>query len=158
MYAIVFYTFLIEDYRDNRDLSIEIYRSYQDKTTEYLNGFQFYSLDQKRYLESQAQTESEHEALMSEFDKNNQKTINEILQIFKALSDFDLLRTTNCLNQFKDNLNWDGGFILRLISLDFDSLIDTTIDQRKKLISEIIEIFERYKSEPKDDKNIEFYD
>lgn len=158
MFAIVFYMLLIEEHGDNSKLQNEIYRSNWDKTTDYLNSFQFYSLDQKRYLESQAKTESEHEALMSDFDKKNQKTINEILQIFKALSDFDLLKTTNCLNRFKDNLNWDGGFILRLISLDFDSLIETTIDQRKRLVSEIIEVIERYKTESNDNNSIEFYD
>ena len=158
MFAIVFYMFLIEEYRDKTDLSIENYQSNWDKTTDYLNRFQFYSLEQKRYLESRAQTESEHEALLSDFDKNNQKTINEILHIFKALSEFDLLRTTNCLSQFKENLSWDGGFILRLISLDFDALKDTNIDQRKNMLSEIIGIIDRYKTETQKDNNVEFYD
>lgn len=158
IFAIVFYLFLFENYGNDRDLSIEIYQANWKKTIDYLNHFQFYSLEQKHYLESRAQTESEHEALMSDFDKDNKKTINEIIQIFKLYSEVDLLRTTNCLTKFKKNLDWDGGFILRIISMDFDTLENTTVDQKRNLLSEIEDTIEKYKTESDNSRNLEFYD
>lgn len=158
MFAIVFYMFLIEEYGDNSELSNELYQSNWKKSTDFLNQFQFYSLEQKRYLESKAQTEAELKALISEFDENNRETINEILQFFKLFSEYDMLKTTERLSQFKENLTWDGGFMLRLISLDFTTLEDSTIDQRKSILSEITEIIQKNKSESSNTPNVEFYD
>ena len=123
-----------------------------------INKHKFYSLEEKEYLESQAQNESEREELLSEFDKKNYKTINDIISVFRVYSDVDILRTTNYLSEFKKNLDWDGGFILRLISLSFYSLENTSVEQRKRILSSIIEILDNNKDAMNDNNSVEFYD
>lgn len=156
--AIVLYTLKIEKYGDNKNVSRSLNDEIRDQAIAFLNKHKFYSLEEKEYLESQAQNESEREELLSEFDKKNYKTINDIISVFRVYSDVDILRTTNYLSEFKKNLDWDGGFILRLISLSFYSLENTSVEQRKRILSSIIEILDNNKDAMNDNNSVEFYD
>lgn len=158
MFAIVFYLLLFEQYGNSQDLEKDDYSSTWRKAQLYLNQYHFYSLEEKSYLESKAKTESEIEALMSDFDRDNLNTLNDIIRVFKVYSDVDIIKTTKYLSKFKKNLDWDGGFILSLISLGFYSLDNTTTAQRQNILFEISDIVKKYKSLPVDNNAVEFYD
>jgi len=158
MFATVFYLFLIENYANSKTINKEEYLGNWKKTTSFLNQHHFYSLEEKRYLESKAKTESEIDELMSDFDRDNLNTLNEIIRVFKVYSDVDIIKTTKYLTEFKKNLKWDGGFILSLISLSFYSLENLTTSQRKNLLLEITQLLNKYKSMPADNNAVEFYD
>lgn len=158
MQAIVYYILIIQLHFKQKDIPDNSYISLSHKTVDLLNKHQFFSLAEKDYLESQAKNEQEHNALISEFDKENSKTINEIIKVFKVFSDVDMLRTTDYLNHFKENLKWDSGFMMEIINLQFNSLIDTDINQRKNLLKEIDNLIKVYASTPSESNNAKFYD
>ena len=157
-FAIVFYSLVIIENNQNANISTETYKTLKAKSIEILNRHRFFSLEEKYYLEKQAQNDQEREALISEFDKENSKTINEIIEVFRVFSDVDMLRTTNYLNQFKSNLKWDSGFVFEIINMPFDTLSNTNIEQRKKLLKEIDELIKIYVSNPPDSNSARFYD
>ena len=158
MLAITYYILIIQAHGNDKDIPKESYIKIHTQAINLLNKHHFYSLEEKAFLESHAQNEPEREALLSDFDRENAKTISDIIQIFKMFSEVDLLKTTEYLNQFKKNLEWDGGFIFRIISLEFNSLNDTTYIQRKELLSEIIELIKRYQISTPAQNKVEFYD
>lgn len=158
IFAVVFYLLLIIHYGDSQNLTKEEYSSNWEQTREYLNQYHFYSLEEKSYLESKAKTESEIDELMSDFDRDNLDTLNDIIRVFKLYSDVDIIKTTKYLSEFRKNLKWDGGFILSLISISFYSLENTTTTQRKKILFEISDIVNKYESMPVDNNAVEFYD
>lgn len=156
--AIVYYILIIQLHFEQKDIPDNSYMSLSHKTVDLLNKHQFFSLAEKDFLESQAKSEQEHNALISEFDKENSKTINEIIKVFRVFSDVDMLRTTEYLNHFKKNLKWDSGFMMEIINLQFNSLVNTDIEQRKKLLSEIDTLIKSYALNPPEKKTAKFYD
>lgn len=158
MLAIVFYSLVIIENSQNANISDETYKALKAKAIDILNRHRFFSLEEKYYLEKQAQNDQEREALISEFDKENSKTINEIIEVFRVFSDVDMLRTTNYLNQFKSNLKWDSGFVFEILNMPFDTLSNTNIEHRKKLLREIYDLIKGYASNPPDSNDAKFYD
>lgn len=94
-------------------------------------------MEEKHYLEMNAKSEKDRDALLFEFDKDNAQTINMIINAFRVLSDIDILKTTEYLNQFKKNLDWDSGFMLILISFSFYEIINIETEQKQQLLYEI---------------------
>ena len=125
---------------------------------DYLNGHHFFSLEEKHYLEMGAKSEKDRNALLSEFDKDNAQTINMIINTFRVFSDIDILKTTEYLNQFKNNLDWDSGFMLRLISFNFYEIINIETEQKQQLLYEIKKLIEKYKDIPDTENQIKIYD
>lgn len=158
MLAITYYLLIIQTHGNNKDISEDSYIRIHTQAVNLLNKHHFYSIEEKAYLESRAENEPEREALLSEFDRENSKTISEIIQIFKMLSDVDLLKTTEYLKKFKKNLEWDSGFIFRIISLEFDSLNEINYSQKKELLTEFIELIKRYQLSAPTLNKVDFYD
>ena len=90
-------------------------------------------------------------------DIENQ-TINMIINTFRVFSDIDILKTTEYLNQFKNNLDWDSGFMLRLISFNFYEIINIETEQKQQLLYEIKKLIEKYKDIPDTENQIKIYD
>lgn len=115
-------------------------------------------MEEKHYLEMNAKSEKDRDALLSEFDKDNAQTINMVINAFRVLSDIDILKTTEYLNQFKKNLDWDSGFMLRLISFSFYGIINIETEQKQQLLYEIKKLIEKYKDIPDTENQIKIYD
>lgn len=95
------------------------------------------SFEEKHYLEMNAKREKDRDSL---------------------LSDIDILKTTEYLNQFKKNLDWDSGFMLRLISFSFYEIINIETEQKQQLLYEIKKLIEKYKDIPDAENQIKIYD
>ena len=156
--SMVFYINVIKKYGDNKNLSRSEYNEITSETINLLNSHKFYSLEEKHYLEQTAKSDAERDSLLSEFDRKNAETINGIINIFKLCSDVDTLKTTKYLNCFKKNLDWDGGFILKLISCDFYDINNVTREEKQQLLNEIYELITKYQNKPTNDKTVEFYE
>lgn len=158
MSSMVFYVNIIKKYGYDKNIPSDEYSEITHETTNILNSHKFYSLEERQYLEQTAKNDAEREALISEFDRKNAETINSIIDFFKLCSDIDNLKTTKRLNSFKKNLDWDGGFILRLISYNFYEIDNVSLDEKQHLLNEIYDLINKYKNKPTNDKTVQFYD
>lgn len=158
MRSLVFYVNIVKKYGYDKNISFAEYNGITDETIHILNSHKFYSLEERHYLEQTAKNDAERDALISEFDRKNAETINSIIDFFKLCSDIDNLKTTKRLNSFKKNLDWDGGFILRLISYSFYEIDDVSLEEKQHLLNEIYDLINKYKNKPVNDKTIQFYD
>ena len=73
------------------------------------------------------------------------------------MSVHNITDTNNKLNSFRNNMKWDLGFMLKLISLDYLSLGDITVANKKKLLTNIEDLIKSYKETSLDQKQIEDY-
>lgn len=158
MLSIVYYINIIIKYCNSTEISKEQYKEVMEFSEEYLNSHRFFSLEERRYLEINAKSEKEREALLSEFDKENANTINMIINAFRIFSDIDILKTTEYLNQFKKNLDWDSGFMLRLISFSVYEISNVDTEQKQQLLYDIKNLIDKYKNSSDKENQMKIYD
>lgn len=156
--AISYYLLRLEKNLESSNLSNKEEQQLMDETANYLISFKFYSLDVKRRLNNKAKTDAERDSLLTSFDQENKKVINEILSGFRFLSDIDIASTNDSLKKFSNNLSWDCRFMLRLVSLNFNGIGDISFSNKKQMLSDIKEILKKYTDLPKEYKSIESYD
>ena len=155
--SIAYYIRIIKLNKEPNNIAKDEYILLFRETKQYLNDHRFFSLQQKHYLESTAKSDAERESLMSVFDKENAKTINNVIEMFRLFSDFDMLKATEYLNKFEINLKWDCAFIFRLISFEFDK-ITCDVSEKQKLLNEINDLVHKYINIKSEDNPIQLYD
>lgn len=155
--SIAYYIRIIKLNKGPNNITKDEYKILFRETKQYLNEHRFFSLQQKHYLESTAKSDAERESLMSVFDKENAKTINNVIEMFRLFSDFDMLKATEYLNKFEINLKWDCAFIFRLISFEFDK-ITCDVSEKQKLLNEINDLVHKYINIKPEDNPIQLYD
>lgn len=155
--SIALYIRIIKTYVERIDVTQDEYKILFRDTKQYLNEHRFFSLQQKHRLESKAKNDAERESLMSVFDKENAKTINNIIATFRLFSDYDMLKTTEYLSKFETNLKWDCAFIFRLISFEFNK-ITCDITEKQQLLNEISKLVDDYINKKPEDKPLQLYD
>lgn len=97
------------------------------------------------------------QALLTAFDTANSELILEIVEIFQAASECDILNTIKDLTAFRDNLHWDCGFMFKLICQPFDHLDPISFNMKKQLLEEIEALVRKYEKIPKAQKSFESY-
>lgn len=91
------------------------------------------------------------------FDLENSEHIEKILGHLRIASDYNVKTTNEQLKQLEKNLSWDLGFMLKLLSLDFDSLSGTSVSNRRELLTEIQNLIMKYGALPAEQNVIEAY-
>lgn len=127
------------------------------ETTTILNSHIFLSISEKNRLIAETQTKNEIQEVLSSFDTDNISIINDILTGFQLASEQNIKLPNEQLQAFSENMHWDLGFMLRIISISFTGLKETSISNRKKLLSEIEELVKQYSELSKDQNRIEEY-
>ena len=94
---------------------------------------------------------------MSSFDNDNIDIINDILSGFRFASAQNIKSTNEQLKCFCQNMHWDLGFMLALISRDFKILDKTSVSNKKKLLQEIDNLIKKYADLPDEQNRIEEY-
>ena len=153
VYCILFYSLKIKEYKNRKELSSEEYRNLIKETKDILYDYNFLSTTARNEY---AHNNKKISTIVNNFDNNNSSCISNILEKFTIASNNDALKTDNQLKSFLDNLSWDLGFMLKLMSLNFRSLKFTSISNRKRLICEIDSLIAKYQSSDISD-NIEDY-
>ena len=122
-----------------------------------LNAHKFFSIAEKDRLLQERQPQDEISDLLSSFDKDNINIINEIISGFQFASECNIKATNKQLKAFCENMHWDLGFMLRIISLDFKSLEKTSVSNKRNLIKEFEKALEEYAHLPDEQNKIEMY-
>ena len=157
IFCILFYVLKIEEYGDKVALSDNENSTLMKMTTEILNNHKFFSISEKESLAAEKQTKEDLLDLLSSFDKDNIDIINDIIAGFRFASEYNIKSTNEQLSSFSQNMHWDLGFMLRIISMDFKSLSATSVSNRKNLISSIEKLLTEYAQMPKEQNRIENY-
>ena len=127
------------------------------ETTDILNAYKFYSISERENLINAAQSKEEIQSLLSTFDTNNAKLINDIINDFKLVSDMNVRITNERLADFLKNLDSDLWFILKIISLKFYLLESIEIEKKKEFIKDLEELISKYSIVQKQIKDSETY-
>ena len=147
----------IENFKEKIHLNDDENKELMSQTTDYLNSHKFLSIATKDRLLSERQNREEIEDILSTFDLENIEIVNEIISGFRFASECNIKKTNYELKFFSENMKWDLGFMMRILSLDFKALDNTNISNRRALIAEIEKLIEKYKQLPDEQNQIETY-
>lgn len=157
IFCILFYLLKIEKYSETTIITEEQNKELMQETTTILNSHKFLSISEKNRLIAETQTKNEIQEVLSSFDNDYINILNDILTGFQLASEQNIKLTNEQLKAFSENMHWDLGFMLKIISISFTSLKETSISNRKKLLSEIEELVKQYSELSKDQNRIEEY-
>jgi hypothetical protein len=157
VFCIAFYILKIEQYGDTVSLSDDENALLMRGATDLLNSHKFYSISEKNLLISNKQTSEDVNDLLSSFDKENMEYINDILSGFSFATDHNIKHTNEQLKSFASNMHWDLGFMLRIIGLNYSCLEETSVSNKRQLLSEIETLINKYAALPKEQNLIEEY-
>lgn len=157
VFCIAFYILKIEKYGNTVLISDDENALLMREATDLLNSHKFYSITEKNLLISSRQTSEDVNDLLNSFDKENMEYINDILSGFSFATDHNIKLTNEQLKAFANNMYWDLGFMLRIIGLDYTSLEETSVSNKRQLLSEIEALIHKYATLPKEQNLIEEY-
>lgn len=156
--SIAYYVLKTKDFEEKTIISDAEDRGLMRKAKEFLISHKFFSLTDKRVMRNKAQSESERDALLSSFDKENSEIINELLEGLQVFSELDIARVNESLKTFVENLKWDGSFIMKLINIPFYKMDKASFTIKKEMLKEVQATFEKYQDIPQEQMRIEVYD
>lgn len=157
IFCIAFYLLKIEKYGDIISISDDENSELMRATTDYLNSYKFYTISEKNLVLANKKASEDVRDLLSSFDTENMEYISDILTGFRFATDHNIKLTNEYLKVFRDNMHWDLGFMLRVISMDYKLLEKTTVSNKRQLLAEIEDLIQRYASLPEEQNVIEEY-
>ena len=104
----------------------------------------FLCISEKNNLIAEKETQEEVHEILSSFDNANIEILSDIISGFRFASEHNIKTTNEQLQAFRQNMHWDLGFMLRVISLDFKSLEKASFSNKKALISEMEKLVSKY--------------
>ena len=155
--CVALYVLKIDKFGMQVKISPEDYKELMVKATDLLNAHKFFSIVEKDKLLSGRQSQDEISDILSTFDRDNIEIVNDIMSGFKFASECNIKTTNAQLKKFCDNMHWDLGFMLRVISLDFRKLEKTNVSNKRNLIKAFETLLEEYAELPDEQNKIEIY-
>lgn len=144
VFCILYYTIKIEQFGTQIALSDEQNSNLMKETTEILNSHKFFSISERNALIAEKQSLDEIQDLLSSFDTANIEILSDIISGFRFASEHNIKLTNEQLSSFAENMHWDLGFMLRIISFDYTVLERTSVSNKKNLLAELEELISRY--------------
>jgi len=155
--AISFYLTKIEKYGEKRDILNEENVLLMQTTRDRLINHRFLSLNDKYSLLSKTKSQEEYNSILNSFDIENFNCIKTIISGFEYASHRNVVDTNKKLKQFCLNMQWDLGYMLKLVSLEFDKLEKVSVTDKKKMLEEIDSLINRYIDVSANDHPLEIY-
>jgi len=157
MYSILYYIYKIENFPHMISISNEDNTNLQKDVTRTLNSFKYYSIIERQRLISYHRRTEEFENILNSFDLENINYINHVLGAYRFLSDKDVCLANDIFKAYCSNLDWDLGFMMNLMKLDFQKLDNISFTNKKRLLDDISNIIEKYKALPNENYILEEY-
>lgn len=158
MKAIVYYLYKMIHYGSAVEIGEEGNNRLDTMSRNCLNEYRFYSIAEKYRLKKVATSIEEEERLISSFDKENQQIINKILSVYKVYTDLDIAKSNELLMKYAKNLEWDAGFMMALLSMDFNELKDTSFSVKMRLLKDVRGLIKKYKELPDEERKMNRYE
>ena len=156
--ALAYYITKIEKYGSTIQISDDDEQGVMTEATDFLTQHKFYSISVRAQLSKQMHSDTERKSLLSSFELENLDRVNDILKHFLALSQYDIASTNKQLAAFVRNLEWDSGFIMRLLSIPFFDMANMSFTIKKQMLQDIVSVVKKYKEIPAEQKRIENYE
>ena len=154
-YSILTYLFLIiSEYKQDNEKS---FSHCQNLAIQTLNKHKFFSLREKSMLSNVNQTEREKDEILTSFDKENIDIINKILSGFRFITEADIKIANERLSAFANNLEFNIGFMSKLISLDYKKLDSVSIEKKRSFLKDVDKLINEYSNETEDQDDISLY-
>ena len=90
--------------------------------------------------------------LLGTYDVASISQIKTLAEIFKSLGEQDMKLVSQRLDSFIESLRWDAGFMLKLISLNYKTNLNS-FQKRKELLNKIEALVKEYRESVKDVPN-----
>lgn len=160
IFCILFYTNKIIQYNDIVKLDDSSFRKLHDITISELNSYKVFSIttyNRNYFAHKSTKSNDYFYKLLSSFDPENLNYVKSILKEFSAASQYNFEYTSEKLAHFSKNLEWDLGFMLKIVSMDYTELNEISVSNKKALLEDITKVIERYKELPSSQNMIEEY-
>jgi transcriptional regulator with XRE-family HTH domain len=157
IFAIVFYILKISKFSNQVKISDDSNMELMAEATAMLNEHKFFSIAEKNALMSEKETQDEMYELLSAFDRDNMEIIGKIIAYFKIATEYNIKEANERLKKCSENMDWDLGFMIRIISLDYLTLRKISVSNKRKLIAEIERLVYEYSQLPENMNMIEAY-
>ena len=135
--AIMLYVLKIEQFGDQVKISDEDNKNLMKVAVDMLNQHKFFSISQENEWLPKKETQSKIVKLLDAFDNDNREIVNDIISRFKFAEEYNIKDINEQLNTFRENMRWDLGFMMKIISLDYKSLEKTSVSNKRDLIAKI---------------------
>ncbi len=156
VFCVLFYILKIEKYGYTIDLPDDKNSELMRMTTDILNSHKFLSISEKNNLLAEKESQEEISEMLSSFDNANIEILGDIISGFGFASNHNIKTTNEQLQAFRQNMHWDLGFMLRVISLNFKSMEKASFSNKKALLLEIEDLISKY-AQASEMYNIEEY-
>ena len=158
MLAIAFYLIKIERFKELTSFKTEDdHNLVMVDANNLLNKYKFHTISLREQLLSNAKTKEEYNELLSDFELDNISVVNNILRSIRYYSEKNIKLANDQLNLFDENIQWDIGFMIKLVSLNFNSLKNVSHACKSELIKKIETLIEETNQMSLAEKTIETY-
>lgn len=125
----------------------------EDKAVEILNSFKFYTLAERNKLLSKNEHDKAINEILNDYDRDNIKYVNSIFGNIKILSNWNIDYTNERLENLAKSFDTDAPFILSVIGRNYFDLKDLKVEDKKKFLTELKELINKFAKITYDEKD-----
>ena len=155
--AIIMYSLRLINYSIDAIIDKATIRDLQELAQSYLQRYKILTLTEKQARIEKALTKAERELQLSSYDVENLKVKDEFIELLDVYSEFNIKTANKSIASINKNMEWDAPFIMRIASIPFRELEPCSGTMKHAIISEIEQVFQKYKEIPSDKRKIEEY-
>lgn len=147
----------LEKYGDVGHLDPDEAREVLTETESYMASHGLYSMSKYGQVLASSEFQSRQRLLLDTFRTASSNSISGIIDIFNEVAEIDKAMAAKSIDRMKDNMEWDPGFMLSLISIRFSDLKELSYSNRKDLLEEMRSVYKKYLDMPEAEKKLERY-
>ncbi len=127
------------------------------ETAAFLSQYDIHSLTGFSHLLSSDEFIDRQKPLAWPYEPVGDEALAEAIQLFHDAMEHDPLTTKRATDTFRETLNWDPAFTMKLISIPFSELDNLSFHNKKCLLEELQAVVEKYNAMSDFEKRIETY-
>lgn len=157
IYSIAFTSLKLQNYGAGTSLAVPKATRLMQETRDFLSGYRCYSLIDMNRIFLNAQPMEEQKQLLSAFNRDQTAIINQIIVEFQQIMEQDPETAVQALCALLQNLQWNSGFMCKLVGLPFYELGEMSYQMNKRLLRLISDSLDQYREIPAFQKRFETY-
>ncbi len=157
LFSLVFTLEKVREYPEMEPLIPDDARKVLRRASAILDGAQVHCLTDYGTMVNSVELLAGQEELYNSFDAIDPGIISNILYRFGELMDYDTNGTVDALKIFSDSLQWDPAFVMQILRIPFRDLEGMSYSNKKKMLTELQDVFDTYASMSALERKIEEY-